>query len=69
MILVDEGKLALNDPAIQYLPELAQLRVIAEQDDQHTLLVPPNKPITIEHLLTPFQRHDLGSAAATKIRN
>jgi CubicO group peptidase (beta-lactamase class C family) len=52
MILVDEGKLALNDPAIQYLPELSQLRVIAEQDDKHTLLVPPDKPITIEHLLS-----------------
>jgi len=52
MILVDEGKLTLNDPAVKYLPELAQLRVIAEQDEKHTLLVPPDKPMTIEHLLS-----------------
>jgi len=52
MILVDEGKLFLTEPVTTYLPELGELRVIAEQDDEHTLLVPLERPITLEHLLS-----------------
>jgi len=64
MILVDEGKLSLTEPITTYLPEWGNLRVIAERSDQRTVLVPVNKPITLQMLLahtagleflTPFQ--------------
>jgi len=47
MILRDEGRLALDDPASRYLPELAGVTVL--QPDGSTR--PPARPITIEHLL------------------
>ncbi len=52
MMLVEEGKISLTEPVSTYLPELADLRVVAEKDDKHTLLVPPNEPITLVHLLS-----------------
>ena len=71
MILVDEGKLSLTEPITTYLPELANLKVAAEKSDEHTVLVPVNKPITMKMLLahtagleflTPFQdRHAIDS--------
>ncbi|MDR0336210.1 MAG: beta-lactamase family protein [Planctomycetaceae bacterium] len=52
MILVDRGKLSLTEPVTTYLPELAEMRVIAEKDDHHTLLVPLDPPLTLAHLLS-----------------
>jgi CubicO group peptidase (beta-lactamase class C family) len=52
MILVDRGKLSLTEPVTTYIPELAEMRVIAEKNDQHTLLVPLDPPLTIAHLLS-----------------
>ncbi|HBT76375.1 MAG TPA: serine hydrolase [Planctomycetaceae bacterium] len=52
MMLVEEGKLDLDAPVVQYLPELAALNVIAEQDEKHTLLVPVETPVTLRHLLS-----------------
>ena len=69
MILVDERKLSLTKPITTYLPELANLKVVAEKDatkneDSRMVLVPVDKPITLAMLLshtagfeflTPFQ--------------
>lgn len=52
MILVDEGKLSLTEPVTKYLPELKNLKVIAEEDEHRTVLVPVDKPITLEMLLS-----------------
>ena len=38
MMLVDEGKLSLDDPVEKYLPEFKGLMVVSEQDPQHVLL-------------------------------
>jgi len=43
MILMEEGKLALNDPVEKYLPEFKA----ATRKTEHQLI-----PITIHHLLT-----------------
>ena len=51
MMLVEEGKISLAEPISTYLPELADIRVVAERDDKHTLLVPPNEPVTLVNLL------------------
>jgi len=47
MILHEEGRFELTDPASRYLPELAEVVVL--QPDGSTR--PPVRPITIEHLL------------------
>lgn len=52
MMLVDEGKIRLDDPVIEYLPEFKEQWLAVEQDEQHILLKKPAKPITIRHLLT-----------------
>lgn len=38
MILVDEGKVNVNDPVEKYLPEFCGQMVVAEKDDNHILL-------------------------------
>ncbi|MDA7597736.1 beta-lactamase family protein [Verrucomicrobiales bacterium] len=52
MMLVDEGKIALDDPVEKYLPEFKSQMVIAEIDDDHVLLRKPVHPITIREVLS-----------------
>lgn len=60
MMLVDEGKLGLQDPLHKYIPAFAQTTVGIEtvDENQQPLLkrVPPERPVTIEDLL----RHTSG---------
>jgi len=60
MILVEEGKLALDDPISKYLPELTKMTVLVEtkSDDGETRHdeVPVERPITVRDLL----RHTSG---------
>jgi CubicO group peptidase (beta-lactamase class C family) len=51
MMMVDEGKLRLDDPITEYLPEFKEQWVAVERDDQHILLKKPSTPITLRHLL------------------
>jgi len=52
MMLVDEGKLALDDPVEKYLPEFKGLMVVSEQDPDHVLLKKPVHPITVRNVLS-----------------
>lgn len=52
MMLVDEGKVKLSDPVEKYLPEFQGQWLEVEQDDQHQLLKPPSRPITVEDVLS-----------------
>ena len=52
MMLVDEGKVKLEDPVTKYIPQLSKWMVIEEKDSQHMLLVPPARPVTIRHVLS-----------------
>src|SRR5260370_30058160 len=60
MMLVEDGKLSLDDPVSKYIPAFADLKVGVENRDQDgkPVLVrePLNRPITIEDLL----RHTSG---------
>jgi CubicO group peptidase (beta-lactamase class C family) len=60
MMLVEDGKLSLDDPVAKYIPEFADLKVGVERPDQSGKpvlgLEPLNRPITIEDLL----RHTSG---------
>ena len=52
MILVDEGKVNIDDPVENYLPEFKGIMVIAEQDANHVLLKKPLQPMTVKHVLS-----------------
>ncbi|HBP15288.1 MAG TPA: hypothetical protein DD457_08790 [Gammaproteobacteria bacterium] len=47
MMLIEDGKLRLDDPVAKYLPELASLTVLIQGQR-----IPPAHPITVRHLLT-----------------
>src|ERR1700694_1055564 len=60
MMLVEDGKLSLDDPVSKYIPAFAHVKVGVERRDQNgkpaLVLEPVNRPITIEDLL----RHTSG---------
>jgi CubicO group peptidase (beta-lactamase class C family) len=51
MMLVDEGKLRLDEPIDRLLPEFANRRVLKRQDGPLDDAVPANRSITVEDLL------------------
>ncbi|HTN01627.1 MAG TPA: serine hydrolase domain-containing protein, partial [Planctomycetaceae bacterium] len=52
MLLIDEGKVALDDPVEKYLPEFKNLWLAVEQDQDHQLLKRPGQKITVRHILS-----------------
>lgn len=52
MILVDEGRIALDEPVDRLLPELADRRVLRRVDGPLEDTVPAARPITVRDLLT-----------------
>jgi CubicO group peptidase (beta-lactamase class C family) len=52
LMLVDEGKIALDDAVEKYLPEFHGQMVVAEKDNDHCLLRRPAHPITIREVLS-----------------
>jgi CubicO group peptidase (beta-lactamase class C family) len=52
MMLVDEGKVKLDDPVEKYLPEFTGLWLTEEQDKNHLLLKKPRQRITVRHILS-----------------
>jgi CubicO group peptidase (beta-lactamase class C family) len=52
MILVEEGKLQLDDPIDRFLPELANRRVLRTMESQLNDTVPAVRPISVRDLLT-----------------
>ena len=52
MLLVDEGRLALDEPIARWLPELAHPVVVRTMSSPVDDVVPAERPITVEDLLT-----------------
>ncbi len=54
MMLVEQGTIALDDPVTKYLPEYSRVKVITDWHDADRTFDarPPQRPITIRHLLT-----------------
>lgn len=52
MRLVEQGRLALDDPVESWLPELGDRRVVRTPSSPLDDTVPALRPITVEHLLT-----------------
>lgn len=59
MMLSEEGKLQLDDPVENYLPEFRNLWMVSEKSSEKMLLVQPSRKITIRDILT----HTSGLAA------
>jgi CubicO group peptidase (beta-lactamase class C family) len=52
MMLVDEGKLKVDDRVDKYLPEFAGQKLVAGKDGVNAILKDPSRPITVRDLLT-----------------
>jgi len=52
MMLVDEGRVSLDDPVEKYLPEFHGQMLAAEQDQDHMLLKKAAHPITVREVLS-----------------
>lgn len=52
MVLVEEGRLRLDDPVDAILPELADRKVLRTPSSEVDDVVPASRPITLRHLLT-----------------
>jgi CubicO group peptidase (beta-lactamase class C family) len=52
MILVEEGKLKLDDPVEKYLPEFRGQMLVSKRDKDTVTLKKPARPITLRDLLT-----------------
>ena len=51
LTLVDDGKIDLDDPVADYLPEIGRMKVIAELSrDRVSQTVPQSPPMTVRHL-------------------
>jgi CubicO group peptidase (beta-lactamase class C family) len=64
MMLVDEGKVSLDDPVTKFIPQLNKWMVVAEKDDAHVLLKPLVRPVTIRHVLS----HTSGLAGSSELQ-
>jgi CubicO group peptidase (beta-lactamase class C family) len=63
MILVDEGKVKLDDPVSKYLPEFNNLWLAAEKDKDHVLLKRPARAVTVRDILSHTSGLPFASAA------
>lgn len=52
MMLVDEGKVKLDDPVEKYLAEFKDQWLVAERASDHLLLRKPPRPITVRNILS-----------------
>jgi CubicO group peptidase (beta-lactamase class C family) len=59
MMLVEQGRLALDEPVERLLPELADRRVLSRIDGPLDDTVPARRPITVDDLLTFRMGHGL----------
>ena len=65
MMLVDEGKVKVEDPVEKYLPEFKGQMVVAERDENHVLLKKPRHPILVREILSHTSGLPFASAIET----
>ncbi len=67
MILVDEGKVKIDDPVSKFLPEFNNIWVAVEKDNEHMLLRRPKLPITVRDVMSHTSGMPFGSAMEPSI--
>ena len=65
MMLVDDGKVNVDDPVDKYLPEFKGQMVAVEQDEEHVLVKKPVRPITVRDILS----HTSGLPFSTRLEH
>jgi CubicO group peptidase (beta-lactamase class C family) len=65
MMLVDEGKVNIEDPVEKYLPEFKGQWLATEKDNDHLLLKRPAHPITVRNVLSHISGLPFSSAMET----
>jgi len=63
MMLVEQGKLGLDDPISKYLPEFSTQMVVSEKSDERMVLTKPSRPVTIRDCLSHMSGMPFKSAA------
>jgi CubicO group peptidase (beta-lactamase class C family) len=72
LMLMEEGKLALDDPVGKYMPAFMDVRVLSGGTAEELQMRAPRKPITVRQLLTHtagFATHGEKNAIAVKLFN
>jgi CubicO group peptidase (beta-lactamase class C family) len=64
MMLVDEGKVSLDDSVTRFIPQLDKWMVVDEKDSSHVLLKPVTQPVTVRHVLS----HTSGLAGMSELQ-
>jgi CubicO group peptidase (beta-lactamase class C family) len=64
MMLVDEGKVSLDDPVTKFIPQLQKWMVVEEKDQSHILLKALVRPVTVRHVLS----HTSGLAGSSELQ-
>jgi CubicO group peptidase (beta-lactamase class C family) len=64
MMLVDEGKVSLDNPVTRFIPQLEKWMVVEERDQSHVLLKALVRPVTVRHLLS----HTSGLAGMSELQ-
>jgi CubicO group peptidase (beta-lactamase class C family) len=64
LMLMDEGKVSLDDPVTRFIPQLEKWMVVEEKDPSHVLLKPLARPVTVRHVLS----HTSGLAGSAEIQ-
>ena len=68
MMLVEEGRLLLNDPVARYLPEFSDAKVLERVGDEGAFrLLEPVRPMTVRHLLTHTSGLTYGDAEGNEV--
>lgn len=52
MMLVDEGKVNVDDPVARYLPEFTGQMLVQSRDKERVVLTKPSRPVKVRDLLT-----------------
>ena len=68
MMLVEEGRVLLNDPVARYLPEFSDAKVLERVGDEGAFrLVEPARAMTVRHLLTHTSGLTYGDAEGNEV--
>jgi CubicO group peptidase (beta-lactamase class C family) len=64
LMLVEEGRIRLNDPISRYLPAFEAPTIFTGGTEARPVLVPAKTPITVRHLITHTSGYDYGFGQA-----
>lgn len=67
LMLLEEGKVRLNDPVSRFIPEFHDMKVAVAQENGHFYTIPATREITIQDLLTHVSGLASGGPSAKEV--